>query len=190
MAGPQQTVLFEQVTRVLIHLAQRQPLVVLLDDLQWADSGSVSLLFHLGRRLAGTRILVLGAYRPDDVALGRGGERHPLEPVVNELARDLGDVLLGLDRAEARRFVDELLDAEPNRLSEAFRERLYLRTGGHALFTVELLRGLQERGDLVKDEEGLWVEEAHLDWNRLPARIEAVIAERVGRLPKRAPEAA
>ncbi|NIN65177.1 MAG: hypothetical protein GTO63_10850, partial [Anaerolineae bacterium] len=52
------------------------------------------------------------------------------------------------------------------------------------LFTVELLRGMRERGDLIQDQQGRWVEEPTLDWDRLPARVEAVIAERIGRLPE------
>ena len=59
---------------------------------------------------------------------------------------------------------------------------LYRQTRGHPLFTVELLRGMQERGDLVQDPEGRWVEGPALDWETLPARVEAVIAERIGRL--------
>jgi DNA-binding SARP family transcriptional activator len=51
----EQTDLFEQYTRVLQGIAEQAPLLVLIDDLQWADPGSISLLFHLGRRLAGTR---------------------------------------------------------------------------------------------------------------------------------------
>ncbi|NIO72144.1 MAG: hypothetical protein GTN71_24745, partial [Anaerolineae bacterium] len=70
----------------------------------------------------------------------------------------------------------------PNRLGVAFREMLYRQTRGHPLFTIELLRGLQERGDLVQDPEGRWVEGPALDWETLPARVEAVIAERIGRL--------
>ena len=65
----QQADLFGQVTRVLQLLARSHPLLLILDDLQWADAGSVSLLFHLGRRLAGSRILVVAAYRPDAIAL-------------------------------------------------------------------------------------------------------------------------
>ena len=53
-------------------------------------------------------------------------------------------VAIDLVQAEDRLFVDDFLDAEPNRLSEGFRETLYQRTGGHALFTVELVRGLTE----------------------------------------------
>jgi DNA-binding SARP family transcriptional activator/predicted ATPase len=180
--GPQQGALFEQYTRVLQALARQRPLVLVLDDLQWADAGSINLLFHLGRRVSGSRILIVGAYRPEEVALGRGGERHPLEPVVNELRRDFGDVMLNLDRAAGWDFVEAFLDTEPNRLGIAFRQTLYRQTWGHPLFTIELLRGLQERGDLLQDSDGRWFVGPELDWERLPARVEAVIAERIGRL--------
>ncbi|RLC60629.1 MAG: hypothetical protein DRI80_10610 [Chloroflexota bacterium] len=179
----QQVNLFEQITRVLQSLARQHPLILVLDDLQWADTGSISLLFHLGRRLAGSRILVIGAYRPGEVALGRGGERHPLEHIINEFQRDFGDIQVDLAQADGRQFVEAFLDSEPNRLSAAFRETLYRHTNGHPLFTVELVRGLQERGDLVRDKAGRWVEGPTLDWERLPARVEAAIAEHIGCLP-------
>jgi adenylate cyclase len=182
MPGPRQSVLFEQYTRVLIALAHRVPLVLVVDDLQWADLGSISLLFHLCRRLAGSRILLVGAYRPEELTIGRDGGRHPLDPVVNELQRDLGNITLNLGRAENKGFVDALLDSEPNRLGLPFRKMLFRQTQGHPLFTGELLRGLQERGDLVRDKDGHWIEGQTLDWETLPARVEAVIAERVGRL--------
>ena len=181
--GPQQSALFGQYTRVVQTVARQVPLLLILDDLQWADVGSISLLFHMGREMAGSRILLVGAYRPEEVALGRGGERHPLEPVVNELRRDLGEMTVDLGRASGWDFVEALLDSESNQLGTEFRETLYQQTGGHPLFTVELLRGMEERGDLAKDREGQWVEGEALDWETLPARVEAVIAERVGRLP-------
>ncbi|MBL7183248.1 MAG: AAA family ATPase [Anaerolineae bacterium] len=180
--SPQQSDLFEQYTRVLKALARQGPLLLVLDDLQWADAGSISLLFHLGRQLAGSRILIVGAYRPEEVALGRAGERHPLEPVVNEFQRHFGDIAVNVDQAESRDFMEAFLDSEPNRLGLPFREMLYRQTRGHPLFTIELLRGMQERGDLVQDQEGRWVEGPALDWETLPPRVEAVIAERIGRL--------
>jgi predicted ATPase len=48
--------------------------------------------------------------------------------------------------------------------------------------SIELLRGLEEQGALVRDSEGCWVEGPALDWETLPARVEAVIAEHIGRL--------
>ena len=184
----QQVNLFEQYTRVLQSLEAQSPILLVIDDLQWADTGSINLLFHLGRRLAGCRVLLLGAYRSEEVALGREGMRHPLEPLVNEFRRSYGDILVNLGQAlgqeESREFIDEFLDKEPNRLGESFRKMLYQQTQGHPLFTIELLRGLQERGDIFKDPEGYWVPGPSLDWETLPVRVEAAIQERISRLPK------
>ncbi|MGC9358355.1 MAG: ATP-binding protein, partial [Anaerolineae bacterium] len=175
--------IFEQVTRVLQRLARHRTLLLALDDLQWADPGSVALLFHLGRRLIGSRILVVGAYRPGDITGRIAGERHPLAPVVHELQREFGDICIDLNESEGRAFVEALIDSEPNRLGPDFRATLTRHTGGNPLFTVELLRGLQEQGRLVQDDAGYWVAAADLAWEELPARVEAVIAERVARLP-------
>lgn len=177
--------IFEQYTNVLQALTKNRPLILILDDLQWADSASLNLLFHLARQLKESRVLLVGTFRPDDVAFGRDGERHPLEPILNELKRYYGDIVIDLGEArakEGRAFVDALIDSEPNRLDETFRQELFARTDGHALFTVELLRTLQERGALVKDGEGRWTQKPELDWNALPARVEGVIEERIARL--------
>ena len=178
--------IFEQYAAVLKELSKDRTLILVLDDLQWADSGSLNLLFHLARQLKDSRIFLLGTYRPDDVALGRDGERHPLESILNELKRYHGDIVLDLsqaDVAEGRSFTNALIDTEPNHLGAAFRDELFARTDGHPLFTVELLRNLQESGGLVKDKDGFWIQVATFDLSTLPARIEGVIGERIGRLP-------
>ena len=180
--GLQQSDLFEQYTRVLVSIARQAPLVLVVDDLQWADTGSIGLLFHLGRHLIGSRILILGAYRPEEVAIERAGERHPLIPVVNELQLLFGDIFVNLEQADSREFMETFLDSEPNQLSASFRQMLYQRTRGQPLFTIELLVGMQERGDLIQNPVGAWVEGPALDWETLPARVEAAIAERIGRL--------
>ncbi|MDQ6614855.1 MAG: ABC transporter substrate-binding protein [Actinomycetota bacterium] len=176
---------FEQFTRFLTTVAAEAPLVLVLDDLHWADAPSIGLLFHLARHLDRSRVLIVGAYRPDEVAIGRGGDRHPLDKALAELKRIHGEIVIDLDRAtrsEGRQFVDAFVDSEPNRLGSSFRDLLYARTGGHALFTVELLRHMQERGDLVTDDNGDWVEHPSLNWAALPARVEGVIEERISRL--------
>jgi adenylate cyclase len=180
---PPQRALFDQFTKVVQAVAGQRPLLLWLDDLQWADLDSIALLFHLGQRLAGHSILVVGTYRPEEVALGRNGWRHPLEKVVHELQHWVGPILIDLSQAAGRRFVEAYLETEPNRLGRGFRETLYRLSGGHPLFTVELVRGMQERGDLVRDAQGCWIEGPSLDWDILPARVEAVIAERIERLP-------
>jgi len=182
--SPQQQNLFEQYTQLLRVLSRHKPLVLVLDDLQWADNGSIGLLFHLGKRLKGCPLMIIGVYRPDDVALGRDCERHPLEPVVNEFQLYFGQSPIDLEQSMARQFIKAFLDTEPNRLSTDFQQALLEHTRGHALFTIEMLRSMQRRGHIVKDKMGRWVEGPKLDWQTLPARIDGVIRERIGRLPK------
>jgi adenylate cyclase len=172
-----------QVAALLSALAREHPLLLVLDDLQWADADSIDLLLHIGRRLAGSRILLAGIYRPSEVALGRDAGRHPLASLIHEFQRQFGALEVDLPQAGGRQFVDAFLDSEPNRLGAAFRQALYARTRGHALCTVEMLRDMQERGDLVRDEAGRWVEGPAVDWHSLPVRVEGAIGERLDRLP-------
>jgi tetratricopeptide (TPR) repeat protein len=211
--------IFEQYTNVLEALASHRPIVLILDDLQWADAASISLLFRLGRRIGDSRVLVIGTYRPNDVALGRPtgpgreSERHPLLPVVNELKRYGGDIEIQLDRGSgatgrdveerkkrAYEFVSAYIDAaySPHNLDEHTIGLIAERTGGHPLFTIELLRSLEERGWLTcqppgapsasvtsphrADVEGVWTCPLTFGLDALPPRMEAVVAERIDRL--------
>jgi adenylate cyclase len=183
--GIDQARIFEEYTAVLQSLARKRPLLLMLDDLHWADASSIGLLFHLGRRLVGNSILILGTYRPEDVSLGRQGSEHPLARPLDEVKRLFGDVRVNLGQAArdgGRTFVDALLDREPNRLGEEFRQQLAQTTGGHPLFTVEMLRDMEERGQLCRDEEGRWIESSAIAWDTLPSRVEGVIERRVNHL--------
>ena len=182
-SAPGQRALFDQLTRVLQALAGRHPLLLWIDDLHWVDRASSAMLFHLGQRLSGYPLLIAGTYRPEEVAVGRNGERHPLEKVLRELQARFGASCIDLDRAESRPFVDAYLDLEPNALDNVFRKRLHRTSDGHPLFTVELVRTMRERKGLVRDAAGWWREGPALDWDNLPSRLEAVIGERIERLP-------
>jgi predicted ATPase len=176
----EQNQLFEQIRQVLQTVAAQQPILIILDDLQWIDTASLNLLFHLGRRFDRDRIMLLGAYRASEV-----NDTHQLATIINEFKRRFGNIQIDLeqfDPVESRSFVDALLDTEANRLSEHFRERLFWRTKGYPLFTIEMLRHLQERGSLIRDENGQWVESSVLEVGDLPVRIEAVISQRLNRL--------
>ncbi|MEZ4863695.1 MAG: AAA family ATPase [Caldilineaceae bacterium] len=192
---PQQRQIFEQYTQVLCALAAHHPLLLVFDDLQWIDAASAGLLFHLGLRLAGTRLLILAAYRPSEVPLDlpqNATPGHPLTPIVLEFQRRYGDIKIDLGDVapeSGRAFVDALLDRDANQLDEAFRAALFQRTQGYPLFTVELVREMQARRDLIQDGAGCWIQGASVDWEALPARVEAVIARRLGRLPSSLQEA-
>jgi transcriptional regulator with XRE-family HTH domain/tetratricopeptide (TPR) repeat protein len=184
-AGLEQKQILAQYAALFKTVAAQRPLLLILEDLHWVDASSNALLFHLSREVGNNRILIVGSYRPDEVALSRGEVRHPLADIMGELKRRHGDIWLDLGDltpAEGQRFVAAYLDTQPNRLGQAFREALFRQTEGHALFTVELLQEMQERGDLRQDAQGYWVEGEAIDWTKLPARVEGVIEQRISRL--------
>ncbi len=180
-----QTHLLEQYTNVILALAEKQPMILLLDDLHWADEASINLLFHLSRRLGTAKVLIIGAYRAHEITLGRDGKRHPLEATLNELKRYHGDIWIDLEKLDVdakRQFVNQVLDEECNVDDDAFRAALLEKTGGHALFTIELVQYFKERNFLRLSEHGKWEVSPDLSWDGLPARVEGVISERTNRL--------
>ena len=182
-----QTHIFEQYTHFLRAFAAEQPLLLIFDDLHWADASSLSLLFHLSRRIDQSRIMIIGAYRPEEVGAIQARTESPLAKMLSELKRYYGEITIVVDQgdeAATRAFVDACVDAEPNRLGFDFREALCRHTAGNPLFVTELLRQLQDSRQLVKDAQGEWVQSRPVDWNALPARVEGVIEERLQRLGK------
>ncbi|UCF69395.1 MAG: protein kinase [Acidobacteriota bacterium] len=180
-----QVAVFDQYGRFLSALAESSPLLVVIDDLHRADPSSLALLAALARQAQGSRILIIGAYRGSEAALEPSGTSPSLELVVDELASLTGENQIRLDEAGDRRFVDALVDRSPNALGEDFRQRLFERTNGHPLFTIELLQALQARGYLRPGAHGRWVTGKTVDWDLEPERVGALIRGRLGRLPPR-----
>jgi transcriptional regulator with XRE-family HTH domain/tetratricopeptide (TPR) repeat protein len=184
--------LFDEISTTLNALAQRFPLMLALDDLHWIDQSSAALLGHLVMRLKQSPILIIGSYRPEDLAQRRtvdernGQIQHPLDEVLSESLRQFGYNRIDLDHSEPGEeleFVNALLDVSDNEFGEAFRVRLAHLTEGHPLFFVELLRDMRERGDIIQGEDGRWKARQTINWESLPARVEGVIEKRITRLP-------
>lgn len=185
----EQSKLIEQYVAVLHALAAQTPLILILEDLHWADSASLGLFFRLGRQVADSCLLILGTYRVEQTpprSQGKdSGQGLPLSQIAHELQRHLGEIRIDLEvvrQTEGRTLVDGLLDTEPNQLNESFRQALYRQTGGHPLFVVELLQELKRSAALVRLADGRWTVGANLDWQTLPARVEGAIAGRIARL--------
>src|SRR3990170_1184819 len=99
-----QTYIYNQCTNMFKAIANERPLMLLIEDLNWGDSASINLLFHLARLIPGTRILIVGTFRPEELAIerefesSRTVERHPLTSLLNEFKRQFGDILINLDQ--------------------------------------------------------------------------------------------
>ena len=181
--------LFEQYRSVLTAIARQTPLILVIEDIHWADAGTIDLLDYLARRLNNLRnvpLLLIGTYRDIEINVLIDEKEHPLLRAMRKIREQWGNVVLDLGRSvggqSGRAFFDRLLDTEPNRFDRAFRDRLFERSEGHPLFTVELLRMLQDRGVLQKDANGFWYAERDVEITELPDRVEAVIEERINRL--------
>ncbi len=157
----------EALLAVLDRLGRDAPVLLVLEDLHWADRSTRGLLAFLGRALCRERVLVLGTYRSDELH-----RRHPLRPLVAELERLERTELVELGRftrAEQAAQLAGILGEEPE---PALVERLFARTEGNALHTEELLAaGADGRGELpatLRDALVLRVES-------LPADAQAVL---------------
>ncbi len=133
-------------------LATASPVVLLLEDLHWADPSSVDLLRHLSQRISTQRLLIAGTYRPEDVE--RSG--HPLKSLKAEMqAHNLcEEVALGLwTREHVAEYVD--VTFSPNDFPAELTALIHEKTEGHPLFAANLLQYLGECGDLAK-VNGRW----------------------------------
>jgi tetratricopeptide (TPR) repeat protein len=142
--------LLQAVTGFLANAATVQPMLLVLEDLHDSDKGTLDMLTHVSRHLAGTRLLVVGTYR--DVEVDRN---HPLSAALAELRRvtSYERVLLrGLNADEVRRMLESIARQEvPWGLAEA----VHRQTEGNPLFVQEVVRYLAEEG-LIKREDGRW----------------------------------
>ena len=177
----QQQPILDQCARVLVRLATDRPTLVLLDDLHWADQGTIELLRHLAGQLTGVPILIVAAFRPAD-ATGDAAVADPMRLMVHEVSAHSNSICQ-LELAGDRQFVDAWLDTEPNLLDQDFRDRLFQATHGHALFTVEMVAAMRRHGDLVADDHHRWITRGTIAWDDLPPRVEATIAARTALLP-------
>jgi tetratricopeptide (TPR) repeat protein len=143
--------LLHGVTEFLSNAANIQPMLVVLEDLHDADRGTLDMLTHVSRNLAGARLLIVGTYR--DVELDRS---HPLSAALAELRRvsTYGRVLLrGLNADEVRRMLETICGhAVPWSLAEA----VHRQTEGNPLFVQEVVRYLFEQGLITREVGGQW----------------------------------
>ena len=130
--------------------ATSTPVVLLLEDLHWADPSSIDLLRHLCNRISTQRLLVVGTFRPEDIERSN----HPLKSYKAEMQMHKLCEEIALDALSPTHIVDYLnATFNPNDFPSNLAEHLYDKTEGHPLFTTNLLQYLREQGDIAKTNE-------------------------------------
>ena len=138
--------LFEQLVAVLRCGARAKPLVLVVEDCQWADRSTRDFLVFLVRAARREPIALIVSYRSDELQL-----RHPLRPFVLELERSGRAIRVELEpftRAELREQVAGILEETPG---PALVDRLLERSEGNPFFTEELLASSREPGEPLSD---------------------------------------
>lgn len=151
--------------------AEERALLIAIDDLHWADESTLELFAHLSRRLT-ERILLIGTYRPEEVA-----RRPALRRALGDLARlRLWDLAIPrLTTSDVGRAL-RLILGSGTRVSTETREVLQARSAGNPLFLEEMLRALAQRGELQKVEDGWRL--GPISDLPLPASVQDAVRER------------
>ncbi len=183
-ADTERFLLFAAVVGLVTVISEQQPVFLVLDDLQWADKGSLLLLRHLSAADPTMRVLVIGTYRDSELSTADAlvdalAALHRLEGVTRSdlVGLDHSGVLALMEAGAGHR-----LDGDAVGLAHA----IHRETDGNPFFVSEVLRHLIETGAIGQDAEGRWVAEDTLDATALPDSVREVIGARVLRLGKEA----
>lgn len=189
LASPEQerNRLFEGLSRFLTELAGPQPLLIVLDDLQWADESTLQFTHYVMRKLTEAPICLVGIYRSGDVV-----DEHPLLDVVQHaLKENLIETieLSQLTSDEVTELIGRMLKAEEG-LAPLI-DKINEDAAGNPFFAVELLKSLIETGAVRANDDGTWeVETKKLTEPELPQTVRAVVETRLRRLSRPSREVA
>jgi class 3 adenylate cyclase/tetratricopeptide (TPR) repeat protein len=175
--------LLDSVTSFLMNASRSDPLLIVLEDLHWADKPSLLLLQHVARRVGDSRVLLLGTYR--DVDLDR---RHPLAEMLSSLrAERLYERILlrGFETAEVVALLEGAAQHRMDPRGVQLAEVLRRETEGNPFFIEETVRHLIETR-AIYPREGRWVSDVEsMEDLGIPEGIREVIGRRLSRLSER-----
>ena len=157
--------LFESISHFLISISMETPLLLLFDDLQWADQASLDLLDYFVRSTGNLRVLVGCSYRIEDA-----GPDSPLHKMLAKLNRDrLLESLpvKSLRQEDTVKLIEQIFGEK--QASTEFTDLINKTTGGNPFFVEEILRSLVEDGTIFRTEKG---------WDRKPIQ-DIVVPESV-----------
>jgi tetratricopeptide (TPR) repeat protein len=157
-------------------LSEQSPLLLVVEDAHWADSGTLTMLRHLARRTRHLRVLLLVTYREVEL-----DEALPLNDVLLDLNRERLAVRLKLKRLNREETRDMLAALFAEEITEEFLNGIYDETEGNPFFIEEVCKALIDSGELYF-EDGQW-NRPSMEELEIPQNVRVAIQSRVRKLP-------
>jgi class 3 adenylate cyclase/tetratricopeptide (TPR) repeat protein len=164
------------ISQLAVNISKESPLLLIFDDMNWADAGSLDLILATARQAATHRILVVAIYRDVEVE-----DDSDLFNFLYEVKREkLGETLTlkGFGPEDTGLMIGEILDQKP--VDAEFRNLVYTKTAGNPFFIEELVRSMVEQGILFRTAKG-W-DRKPISEIEIPSGVRTVIKQRLSNL--------
>ena len=174
--------LLQSIIKLIERAAAERPLILFIDDLQWADEDTLSLFHYTARWIRRAKVLLVGTYRPEDLSLPGDKISNLLPRVRQEMNREGLLLELPLERLQSEDLhpmVDSLFPGAD--FGGEFYETLFNETEGNPLFVLETIKLMKVEGMIVQENEHYRLQESP---GRLaiPSKVHDVIKRRLQRL--------
>ena len=170
---------FSSVTKELLNLSMSKPVILILEDIHWADSASLALLHYISRFVNSERIMVLATFRSEGLSFNLEGQPSSLVETLRAMGREdlFCEIRLpSLSDREVGLLATSMLGGK---IRETFLEKLSFESQGNPLFVIESLRTLMKEGSLTQDN-GEWI--LSTDKIRIPSKVKDLVLQRASAL--------
>jgi len=174
--------LFDGIYLLISYLSSLRPILLIIDDLQWADEASLRLFHYLSRQVSSNKVLLMGITRTDRYDLQQNGKPTPAVDMLSRLRRDgTGEEieLRRLNRPECDQLVEESLGR--TLFTEDFLDRLHRETKGNPFFVLETLKLLQE-DETIYLKNDVWHDRQDVFKFNVPNKVEDVFIRQISEL--------
>lgn len=157
--------------------SHQAPVLLVLEDLQWADSPSLQLLYFLARNIGGSRVVIIGNYRSEDLITVESRTTHPLKDTLHGMEGERVCTMMSLDPLDEQGTIMAVEELLGGRMERSVGSKIYQETGGNPLFALETALLLVKVGSII-DVGGTWKPVDELSM-RMPQTMREVILGRL-----------
>jgi len=174
--------MMESISTLISLMSEVRPIVLIIDDIQWADTSSLKLFHYMARQILRHRVMLYGISRTDRYDLQEDGKPKMIVDIISRMRREelIKEINLSrLTREKSDALVDKALGNTA--FSEEFYEGVFVETKGNPFFVLETIKLYKENG-LIENKDGIWIDHK-IDFKvKIPNRVEDIFIRRLSTL--------